>query len=683
MDLTNTTLGGRYRLGAVIGTGGMSDVYAATDELLGRDVAVKMMRADLARDETFLERFRREAKNAAKLNHHAIVAVYDTGQTSPETGSVPYIVMERVQGSTLREIIRDSGPLPLSEAGRVMAEVCRALSFSHEAGIIHRDVKPANIMITNTGAVKVMDFGIARALSDSTSAMTQTSAVIGTAQYLSPEQARGRSADARSDIYAAGCVFYEITTGRPPFSGESPFSVAFQHVQDAPVPPSTLPGMRLDERQSLALDSVVLTAMAKDPTDRYDTADQMASDLRAVAERRMPMAAINYAGDQEVGQPSPDTESTTVFPQAGAAAAGAGLAGAAGAAAGPRASGTAAAPAAPADGASAPRASGPVEGDDSGNRKRKRRASTIAWIVALVALLGVGGVVAYNLVSGDDLSSSETQVSVPDVRDRPQAEAEQILEDAGFSVQVEEAADTDIERGNAIRTDPGTDSSVPEGSRITLFVSSGKEITEVPDLTGMNTEQAQRALSDVGLKLKSQVEEEPSDSVDAGKITSQSPSQGSQVSKGTEVAITVSTGAEKVRVPTVSGQQLDAARDNLEGAGFTVNVQMVDSTEPENQVLSASDEGTQQPKGSTITVTVSRGNQFTMPNLQNRNIDEVEGLLKDAGWTGNSIQRDTVNTIDPLAIDRVVGQNDSPGSTVSKDATITVRVNVLGLPSRL
>lgn len=683
MDLTNTTLGGRYRLGAVIGTGGMSDVYAATDELLGRDVAVKMMRADLARDETFLERFRREAKNAAKLNHHAIVAVYDTGQTSPETGSVPYIVMERVQGSTLREIIRDSGPLPLSEAGRVMAEVCRALSFSHEAGIIHRDVKPANIMITNTGAVKVMDFGIARALSDSTSAMTQTSAVIGTAQYLSPEQARGRSADARSDIYAAGCVFYEITTGRPPFSGESPFSVAFQHVQDAPVPPSTLPGMRLDERQSLALDSVVLTAMAKDPTDRYDTADQMASDLRAVAERRMPMAAINYAGDQEVGQPSPDTESTTVFPQAGAAAAGAGLAGAAGAAAGPRASGTAAAPAAPADGASAPRASGPVEGDDSGNRKRKRRASTIAWIVALVALLGVGGVVAYNLVSGDDLSSSETQVSVPDVRDRPQAEAEQILEDAGFSVQVEEVADTDIERGNAIRTDPGTDSSVPEGSRITLFVSSGKEITEVPDLTGMNTEQAQRALSDVGLKLKSQVEEEPSDSVEAGKITSQSPGQGSQVSKGTEVAITVSTGAEKVRVPTVSGQQLDAARDNLEGAGFTVNVQMVDSTEPENQVLSASDEGTQQPKGSTITITVSRGNQFTMPNLQNRNIDEVEGLLKDAGWTGNSIQRDTVNTIDPLAIDRVVGQNDSPGSTVSKDATITVRVNVLGLPSRL
>jgi serine/threonine-protein kinase len=184
----------------------------------------------------------------------------------------------------------------------------------------------------------------------------------------------------------------------------------------------------------------------------------------------------------------------------------------------------------------------------------------------------------------------------------------------------------------------------------------------------------------VGLKLKSQVEEEANDSVEAGKITRQSPGQGSQVSKGTEVAITVSTGAEEVRVPTVSGQDLDDARDNLEGAGFTVNVEMVDSTEPENRVLSASNEGTRQPKGSTVTITVSRGNQFTMPNLQNRNIDEVEGLLKDAGWTGGTVQRDPVNTLDPLAIDRVVGQTQASGSTVSKDATITVRVNVLGVP---
>ena len=286
MDLSNTTLGGRYLLGPVIGTGGMSDVYAATDELLGRDIAVKMMRADLARDETFLERFRREAKNAAKLNHHAIVAVYDTGQTDEAQGSVPYIVMERVHGQTLRDIVSDNGPLPLNDAANVMSQVCSALHFSHEAGIIHRDIKPANIMITNTGAVKVMDFGIARALSDTTSAMTQTAAVIGTAQYLSPEQARGRSAEGRSDLYAAGCVFYEVVTGRPPFSGESPFSVAFQHVQDAPIPPSQVPGMDLDANASLALDAVTLTAMAKDPADRYDTADAMALDLQRIADGR-------------------------------------------------------------------------------------------------------------------------------------------------------------------------------------------------------------------------------------------------------------------------------------------------------------------------------------------------------------------------------------------------------------
>ena len=202
-----------------------------------------------------------------------------------------------------------------------MAEVCRALSFSHEAGIIHRDIKPANIMITNTGAVKVMDFGIARALSDTTSAMTQTAAVIGTAQYLSPEQARGRSAEGRSDLYAAGCVFYEVVTGRPPFSGESPFSVAFQHVQDAPIPPSQVPGMDLDANASLALDAVTLTAMAKDPADRYDTADAMALDLQRIADGRMPLAAAAYADLENVDR---DVQTSTI-PAAGAAAAGAGL----------------------------------------------------------------------------------------------------------------------------------------------------------------------------------------------------------------------------------------------------------------------------------------------------------------------------------------------------------------------
>ena len=644
MDLSNTRLGGRYLLGPIIGTGGMSDVYAATDELLGRDIAVKMMRADLARDDTFLERFRREAKNAAKLNHHAIVAVYDTGQTDEAHGSVPYIVMERVHGQTLRDIVRDSGPFPLDEASRVMAEVCRALGFSHEAGIIHRDIKPANIMITNTGAVKVMDFGIARALSDTSSAMTQTAAVIGTAQYLSPEQARGKSAEARSDIYAAGCVFYEITTGQPPFSGESPFSVAFQHVQETPLPPSQVQGMNLDPDPALALDAVTLTAMAKDPSDRYDSSADMAADLQRMAEGRMPLAAQAYTDE-------PVHEATTTHM--------------------PAAAPVAAATPTPEPAPEAPR-----------KEKKPRRGWVVAlWIIAILALVGGGTAVAWNWFGGDDSQTSE-QKEIPDVSGQPRDEAMSTLEDAGFDVTVEDQADAEVPRDETIRTDPEAGSSVPSGSQVTLLVSSGQEVTDVPDLTGMTTQEAQQALQDAGLRLRSNVSEQASDSVDEGRIIEQTHPSGSQVSKGTEVGITVSTGPEDIRVPRVTGQSRDDAVQNLEDAGFEVDVSMVDSSEDENRVLSASDEGTTQPRGTTITIEVSRGNQFTMPQLVGKDYDEVYSTLQQAGWRGgpDRVSRTNVNQLDPLAVDRVVGQSAREGETIDRNAPITVRVNALGIP---
>jgi beta-lactam-binding protein with PASTA domain/tRNA A-37 threonylcarbamoyl transferase component Bud32 len=645
MDLSDTRLGGRYLLGPVIGTGGMSDVYAATDELLGRDIAVKMMRADLARDDTFLERFRREAKNAAKLNHHAIVAVYDTGQTDEAHGSVPYIVMERVHGRTLRDIVRDSGPFPLDEASRVMAEVCRALGFSHEAGIIHRDIKPANIMITNTGAVKVMDFGIARALSDTSSAMTQTAAVIGTAQYLSPEQARGKSAEARSDIYAAGCVFYEITTGQPPFSGESPFSVAFQHVQETPLPPSQVPGMHLDPDPALALDAVTLTAMAKDPSDRYDSSADMAADLQRMAEGRMPLAAQAYT-DEPVHEPT-----TTHLPVAAPV--------------------PATAPAPEPEPAPVPRE----------ERKRRRGWVVALWIVAVLALVGGGTAVAWNWFS-DSRGQGTEQIRIPDVAGQPRDQAMTALEDAGFDVTVEDRPDAEIPRDQAIGTDPGVGSSLPQGSQLTLLVSSGQEVTDVPDLTGMTTQEAQAALADAGLRLRSNVSEEASDEVEEGKIIEQTHPSGSQVSKGTEVGITVSTGPEDVRVPRVTGQSRDDAVQNLEDAGFEVDVVMVDSAEDENRVLSATNEGTTQARGTTVTIEVSRGNQFTMPRLVGRDYDEVYSTLQQAGWRGapDRVTRTNVNQLDPLAVDRVVGQSAREGETVDRNAPITVRVNALGIP---
>ena len=277
-------LSDRYELGDILGFGGMSEVHLARDVRLHRDVAVKVLRADLARDPSFYLRFRREAQNAAALNHPSIVAVYDTGEAETPAGPLPYIVMEYVDGVTLRDIVHTEGPLPPRRAIEIIADACQALNFSHQNGIIHRDVKPANIMISTTNAVKVMDFGIARAIADSSS-VTQTSAVIGTAQYLSPEQARGDPVDARSDVYSLGCVLYEILTGEPPFTGDSPVSVAYQHVREDPIPPS-----ERHEGISPDLDAVVLKALAKNPENRYQTAAEMRADLVRVHNGEPPEA---------------------------------------------------------------------------------------------------------------------------------------------------------------------------------------------------------------------------------------------------------------------------------------------------------------------------------------------------------------------------------------------------------
>ncbi|HIW92416.1 MAG TPA: PASTA domain-containing protein, partial [Candidatus Corynebacterium avicola] len=552
--------------------------------------------------------------------------------------------------------------------------------------------KPANIMITNTGAVKVMDFGIARALSDTTSAMTQTAAVIGTAQYLSPEQARGRSAEGRSDIYAAGCVFYEVVTGRPPFSGESPFSVAFQHVQDAPVPPSQVPGMDLDANASLALDAVTLTAMAKDPADRYDSADGMALDLQRIADGRMPLAAAAYADLENVERDVQTTQMPSAGAAAAGAAAGAGL-GAAGAAAagsgGAHAAGNGAGDAAGnGAGASGDRSYSDDYDDHEEDERRshkKRRWVTPLAIIAVLALLGGGVAVAWNWLNNDDDDTEQVaeQVAVPDVAGKPRAEAENLLEDAGFEVNVEDQADPEVPRDSAIGTDPGEGSSMPTGSQITLLISSGQAVTEVPDLSDLTTEQAREALEDAGLRLRSNVAESASADVEAGKVIEQTHPSGSQVTEGTEVGITVSSGPEDVRVPTVVGQTMEEAIANLEGAGFEVETNMVDSTEEENQVLSASNEGGRQERGSTVTLEVSKGNQFTMPNLVGSDYDEVAGKLQRAGWRGSpdQINRNDVDQLDPTKVDRVVGQSENEGQTVSNDADITVRVNVLGLPN--
>ena len=280
---TSRRLGDRYELGDTLGRGGMAEVFEGQDLRLNRRVAVKVLRPDLARDPSFQSRFRREAQSAASLNDPNIVAVYDTGEDVLDGGGehvmVPYIVMEYVDGHTLRELMSSGRRLLPERSLEIMAGVLSALDYSHAHGIIHRDIKPGNVMLTRSGDVKVMDFGIARAVADAQATMTQGNAVMGTAQYLSPEQARGEVVDARSDLYSAGCLFYELLTGRPPFQGESAVSVAYQHVSETPVPPS-----QVDPAVPPALDPLVLKSLAKDPADRYQSANEFKADVeRAMA----------------------------------------------------------------------------------------------------------------------------------------------------------------------------------------------------------------------------------------------------------------------------------------------------------------------------------------------------------------------------------------------------------------
>ena len=355
-------LGGRYQVGELLGYGGMAEVHHGRDLRLGRDVAIKLLRIDLARDATFQMRFGREAQNAAALNHPAIVAVYDTGEERAPTGeSLPYIVMEFVNGRTLKEVLTAEGPLLPRRALEISADICAALEFSHRHGIIHRDIKPGNVMLTQTGQVKVMDFGIARALASGASTMTQTSAVIGTAQYLSPEQARGEPVDARSDVYATGCVVFELLTGHPPFVGDNPVSVAYQHVREDPKAPSAS-----NRDVTPDVDAIVLKALSKNPLNRYQSAAEMRADLlRAVAGR--PVLATPVMND------NPNTVIETA-PRMG------------------------------------PNGARPTSPARVGNPQR-RRAS--AWVMVALSLLGIVAVIA--LGTGLYLTSRTQTTKIPDV----------------------------------------------------------------------------------------------------------------------------------------------------------------------------------------------------------------------------------------------------------------------------
>ncbi|KAA9166732.1 Stk1 family PASTA domain-containing Ser/Thr kinase [Amycolatopsis acidicola] len=628
-------LSNRYELGDTLGYGGMSEVHHGTDVRLGREVAVKILRADLARDPQFQERFRREAQNAAALNHPAIVAVYDTGEAQTEYGPLPYIVMEYVSGRTLRDIVKTEGPMSQKRAMEVMADVCAALDFSHRHGIVHRDVKPANVMITNHGAVKVMDFGIARAMHDGQAAMTQTAAVIGTAQYLSPEQARGEGVDARSDVYAAGCVLYELITGEPPFTGDSPVAVAYQHVREDPKAPSTV-----NPAVSPELDAIVLKALSKGPANRYQSAAEMRSDMVRVLSGQRPSAPMVMTAD----------ERTQVLNGGGPV------------------------------GHAADYDEYPGADEDDAARRRKRRG----WTIAAFSVIGLA-LLAFILWLAGAFDSPPATVAVPDVRGQLQNTAVEQLKAKGFTnvtpVQVpckmqqngtSSCSPDDI--GRVLSTDPASGVSVSATTEIKLSVGAKPAQVSVPSLTGKSQQDAQTALTQAGLYLDPNVEEvDVSDPNQYGKVVDQSVDANTTVDEGTTVKITVGKTPNMVTVTDFTGKQYSEAEAGLKALGFKVSKQTQASAEPENTVVNQKPNAGQQPEGATITVYVSDGSQqqISMPNLVGKTQEDAMAALTQAGWDGKiNYQATKVTDRDQ---DGIVQQTSpTAGSQIAKNQTITL-----------
>jgi serine/threonine-protein kinase len=663
---TPRLLSNRYELGETLGYGGMSEVHKGRDVRLGRDVAIKVLRADLARDAQFQERFRREAQNSAALNHPAIVAVYDTGETQTEYGPLPYIVMEFVDGRTLRDMVKTQGPLSGKRAMEVMADVSAALDFSHRHGIVHRDVKPANVMITKSGAVKVMDFGIARALHDGQAAVTQTAAVIGTAQYLSPEQARGESVDARSDVYAAGCVLFELLTGEPPFTGDSPVAVAYQHVREDPKAPSSL-----NPKVSPQLDAIVLKAMAKGPANRYQSAAEMRADLVRVLSGQRPSApAVMTAEDRTavMNEQSSRSSRTQVVNGGGRHR-------------------PAALKSEPDDDYD------PVTEEEEDRRAKRKKAIMVALVVVLcIAVLGLAAWITTSLMK-DGSSDAPEKAPVPAVAGMEPLTANDKITQAGLKPKQElvncepgpngaAAPCTSEQIGKVLGTTPPEGTSLVKGSEVVVRVGSPPGEGTVPDLMGKSPTEAQQILDKDpnGFKIVQNEAIETDDAGKVGKVAQQNPSAGLKLKKGGTITINLGRAPDKQNVPGVVGDDVNDARQTLEGSGFKVNVQPIDSLKPLNEVISQDPPAnTKATKDTTVTLKVSKGNLIEMPDLTGMTQREAEAKLKSLGWNGNfNVDEQQLQPGSPQK-DKVISQQPAKGSPIGKGAAVTVTIGRTGI----
>ncbi|MFD3545981.1 Stk1 family PASTA domain-containing Ser/Thr kinase [Streptomyces sp. NPDC058655] len=609
-------LGGRYELSHVLGRGGMAEVYLAHDTRLGRTVAVKTLRADLARDPSFQARFRREAQSAASLNHPAIVAVYDTGEDYVDNISIPYIVMEYVDGSTLRELLHSGRKLLPERTLEMCIGILQALEYSHRAGIVHRDIKPANVMLTRTGQVKVMDFGIARAMGDSGMTMTQTAAVIGTAQYLSPEQAKGEQVDARSDLYSAGCLLYELLSVRPPFIGDSPVAVAYQHVREEPQPPSNF-----DSEITPEMDAIVLKALVKDPDYRYQSADEMRADIEACLDGQ-PVAATASMGAAGYGYPDQGhgygqgyDQPTTALRSADSGQT------------------SMMAPMPPGGGDGGYGYGDQGHGYDQGphRRQKKSQASTILLVAAGILVLVGAILIGQALVGG----GADNRPVVPEFVGQTLEKAQQGGSNVGVRVE-KDGADVPCETqpaGNICSQNPEAGTKVAKDSPVKVKVSSGAPPVSVPDVLRSQYDEAEKVLKAKGFQVERKLKEADST---PGVVLEQNPKAGAQAKKNDVITLTVAKEISKAAVPDLTGKTREQAVKALQDAnlklGSTTESDLPGAT-PKTVISQSPLAGEQVEVGRTVNITVSKAAPQTVPvpSLANRTVGQAKDELKRVG----------------------------------------------------
>ncbi|MFF2200984.1 Stk1 family PASTA domain-containing Ser/Thr kinase [Streptomyces sp. NPDC058145] len=647
-------LGGRYELGQVLGRGGMAEVYLAHDTRLGRTVAVKTLRADLARDPSFQARFRREAQSAASLNHPAIVAVYDTGEDYIDGVSIPYIVMEYVDGSTLRELLHSGRKLLPERSMEMTIGILQGLEYAHRSGIVHRDIKPANVMLTRNGQVKVMDFGIARAMGDSGMTMTQTAAVIGTAQYLSPEQAKGEQVDARSDLYSTGCLLYELLTVRPPFVGDSPVAVAYQHVREEPQAPSVF-----DPEITPEMDAIVLKALVKDPNYRYQSADEMRADIEACLDGQpvAATAAMGAVGAAGYGGYPDDQPTTALRSDAGGGAT------------------TMLPPMNPDDGGY-----GYDERPDRRRQQKKNNSSTILLVVAGILVLVGAILIGQWIFSGHD--SENDTFAAPNFVGNSFGTAQKMAENRGLKLAPPTRKPCENQpKNNVCDQNPTEGSDVKKGDTITLVVSTGAPKVTVPDVLGIQYDQAEAQLRKKGFEVQKKTEVS---SQTPDVVTKQDPDGGTSRQKGSTIVLTVARAEEKVAVPDVTGKTCDEAKAELQSKGLapnaTCNDTPTDNPDDDGKVLTTTPAaGSEVAKNTPVAINVGKvqNQQVQVPNVQGQKLKDAKKLLEQAGlqvgnvtgsqddnstvFTSNPPQGSTVQRGSTVDLVTVGGQNGNPG----------------------